>query len=340
MAQRKQATIWLEHQPYIDAAPVPQQQLYQQACANDAVTIQSWRDTWISQIRANKAVFGSFRALSIGRFFNKYRHMPAFILGSGPSLKKNAALLAGNKKLGIPIFSCLHNFHYLEDLGVEVDYYVTLDSGPVTIEEIAEGGNPDTDYWAKTKGKTLLAYIGSHPNLLAKWQGDVFFFNCPIPDKAVEDEINAIERFRLLVSSGGNVLGAAFYISKAFFGCDTSIFLGADFSFSYDEKFHGWDSKYDARLGEYIKLVDIYGNRTKTWQSYANFKAWFDWTAQQVPGQYINCTEGGIFGAYPEGNIRAVKQMDLEDCLVRYGMSEHLREQVENPDSEQSKILF
>ena len=340
MGQRKQALIWLEHQPYIDVAPVPQQQLYQQACANDAVTIQSWRDTWVSQIRANRAVFGPFKDKSLGKLFNKHRHMPAFILGSGPSLKKNAHLLAGDKKLGIPVISCLHNFHYLEDLGVEVDYYVTLDSGPVTIEEIAEGGNPDTDYWAKTKGKTLLAYIGSHPNLLAKWQGDIYFFNCPIPDPAVEAEINAIERFRLLVSSGGNVLGAALYISKAFLGCDTSIFLGADFSFSYDEKFHGWDSKYDAKLGEFVKLVDIYGNRTKTWQSYANFKAWFDWVAQQVPGQYINCTEGGIFGAYPEGNIRAIKQMDLDDCLVRYGMSDHLKEQVANPDIENSKILF
>lgn len=337
---RKTATIYLEHQPYIDAAPVQPQALYQQACANDAITVQSWRETWVSQIKANRAVFGSFKDHSIGQILNKHRHMPAFILGSGPSLKRNAHLLANGGNLGIPVISCLHNFHFCEDLGIDVDYYVTLDSGPVTIEEVSEGGKPDEDYWAKTKGKTLLAYIGSHPNLLAKWQGDIYFFNCAIPNADVEKEINAIERFRCLVSSGGNVLGAALYITKAFLGCATSIFLGADFSFSYDEKFHGWDSKYDAKLGDYIRLVDIYGNRTKTWQSYANFKAWFDWVAQQVPGEYINCTEGGIFGAYPEGNIRAVKQMDLEDCLVRFGMTKHMAAQAANPDIEHSQILF
>lgn len=338
MARTKQALINLELQPYIERSPVPQTVLYQQACANDATTVTSWRDTWISQTKANHAVFGPFKDHSLGQLFNKHRHSPIFVVGSGPSLKKNAHLL--KNKHGIPIISCLHNFHFLEDLEIDVDYYVTLDSGPVTIEEIAEGGNPETDYWAKTKGKKLLAYVGSHPNLLAKWQGEIYFFNCPIPDQGIEAEINAIEKFRLLVSSGGNVLGASLYIAKAFLGCSTTIFLGADFSFSYDEKFHGWDSKYDASIGNYIRLTDIYGNRTKTWQSYANFKAWFDWVAQQVPGEYINATEGGIFGAYSEGNILAVRQMDLEDVLTRFSMSEHMSEQVENPGTDNSKILF
>lgn len=338
MGERKQALVYLEHQPYIDFAPVPQSILYQQACANDATTVNSWKDTWISQAKANHAVFGSFKTRSLGLLYNKHRHQPIFVVGSGPSLKKNAALLVKNP--GIPVISCLHNFHYLEDLGVKVDYYVSLDSGPVTIEEISEGGNDETDYWAKTKGKTLLCYIGTHPNLLAKWQGDIYFFNCPIPSKEIEDEINKIEKFRVLVSSGGNVLGACLYIAKAFLGCGTTIFLGADFSFSYDEKFHGWDSKYDKSIGNCIRITDIYGNKTKTWQSYANFKAWFDWVTQAVPGEYINCTEGGIFGAYNEGNIRSIKQMDLSDCLVRFSMSEHIREQVENPEADTTKILF
>lgn len=339
MGARKQAQIWLELQDYIDAPPVPKEVLYQQACANDATTIASWKEIWVSQTKANHAVFKSFKDNSLGKLYQKHRNQPIFVLGSGPSLKKNAHQLVGNKS-GIPIISCLHNFHFLEDLGVNVDYYVNLDCGPVTIEEVSEGGNKYKDYWENTKGKKLLTFIGAHPNLLAKWQGEIYFFNCPIPSPEIEKEINDVEKFRVLVSSGGNVLGAAFYIAKAFFGCSTTIFLGADFSFSYDEKFHGWDSKYDAQMGRYIRLVDIYGNRTKTWQSYANFKAWFDWVSVQVPGEYINATEGGIFGAYPEGNIRSIKQMDLDDVITRYSMSEHMRDQVENPDTEVSKILF
>lgn len=338
MGAKKQALVNLELQPYIDWAPVPQNVLYQHACANDATTVNSWRDTWISQTKANHAVFGPFKDKSLGQLYNKHRHSPIFVVGSGPSLKKNAHKLVN--KNGIPIISCLHNFHFLEDLGVDVDYYVSLDSGPVTIEEISEGGSPDVDYWAKTKGKKLLAYIGSHPNLLAKWQGEIFFFNCPIPDQSIETEINKIEKFRLLVSSGGNVLGASLYIAKAFLGCTTTIFLGADFSFSYEDKFHGWDSKYDASLGAYVKGPDIYGIPVKTWGSYRNFKCWFDWVSQQVPGEYINATEGGIFGAYNEGNIRSVKQMDLDEVLTRFSMSDHMRDQVENPETDASKILF
>lgn len=338
MGARKQAQVWLEYQPYIDFAPVPREVLYRQACANDATTVDSWRDTWINQTRANHAVFGPFKDKSIGKLFNKHRHMPMFVVGSGPSLKLNAQQLVGNH--GIPIISCLHNFHYLEDLGVSVDYYTNLDSGPLTIDEVSEGGNPETDYWAKTKGKTLLTYIGAHPNLLAKWQGDIYFFNCPIPDQGIEREINAIEKFRVLVSSGGNVLGASLYIAKAFLGCSTTIFLGADFSFSHAEKFHAWDSGYDKMLSGFVRMTDIYGNKVKTWQSYGNFKSWFDWVAQTVPGEYINCTEGGVFGAYPEGNIRHIQQMDLDDCLKRFNMSDHMRDQVENPDTDQTKILF
>ena len=322
----------------VQTCALPICQLYQQSCSNDAITVQSWKDTWIAQTKANHAVFGSFKDKSLGLLFNKHKHMPIFILGSGPSLKKNAHLLKGDH--GIPIISCLHNFHFLEDLGIAVDYYVSLDSGPVTIDEISEGGDEKTDYWEKTKGKKLLAYIGSHPNLLAKWQGEIFFFNCPIPNKEIEDAIDALERFKVLVSSGGNVLGACLYIAKGFLGCSTTIFLGADFSFSYDEKFHGWDSKYDKTLGNYMRVTDIYGIKVKTWQSYANFKAWFDWVSQAVPGQYINCTEGGTFGAYNEGNIRSVKQMDLADCLSMFSMTSHMKEQVENPSLADVKILF
>ncbi len=337
-AQRKQALVYLEYQGYIDQPPVAPQQLFAAACSNDAVTIQSWKDTWISQARANRAVFGPFKDRSIGKFYQKHRHSPIFVIGSGPSLKKNAHLLKGDH--GIPIISCLHNFHYLEDLGVNVDYYVNLDCGPVTIEEVSEGGNAETDYWEKTKGKKLFTYIGAHPNLLAKWQGEIYFFNCPIPNAEIENAMAEIEPFKVLVSSGGNVLGASFYIAKAFLGANTTIFLGADFSFDYLESFHPWASKYDAKLGQVLKVHDIYGIPVKTWQSYANFKAWFDWVTLQVPGNYINCTEGGIFGAYSEGNLRTIKQMDLADCLRMYAMSDHMRQQVESPELDIVTLLF
>ncbi len=116
--------------------------------------------------------------------------------------------------------------------------------------------------------------------------------------------------------------------------------MGADFSFSYLDKFHGWDSKYDANIGACVRMTDVYGNSVKSWQSYANFKAWFDWLAQTVPGNYINCTEGGTFGAYPGGNIRHVVQMDLADCLAVYNMCDTLKEQCLDSATPNKRILF
>jgi hypothetical protein len=336
----KKREILCSYQPYIDRAPQAPQAMYGQACSNDSVTVNAWRDTWISQAKANHARFGSFKGRSLGKLWGAYRNLPAIVVGSGPSLKENAAGLK-DKPPGIPVLSCLHNFHFLEDLGVGADFYVSLDAGPVTLEEVSEGGSKSPDeYWEMTRGKTLIAYVGSHPELLAKWQGEIYLFNCPVPDETVLKEIETLEKFNVYVSSGGNVLGACAYIAKAFLGCNPLIFMGADFSFSYLDKFHGWDSKYDKDLGHYLRVTDVYGNTVKTWASYANFKAWFDWLAETIPGLYINATEGGTFGAYPQGNIRSVIQLDLKDALRMYRLCEEMREQSENPETDTKKILF
>jgi hypothetical protein len=335
----KKAEIYLEYQPYFDMHQQSRGGLYSQAASNDDVTVNAWRDTWLRNIKANKARFGSFKEKGLGRLHGKHRYMPAILVGSGPSLKENAHELKANR--GIPVVSCLHNFHFMEDGGVPADYYVTLDAGPVTIEEVSEGGRrTPEEYWALTKGRTLLAYIATDPRLLEKWQGEIYFFNAPLPDAALMEEIDRVEKFHTFVSSGGNVLGACTYIAKGFLGCNPLIFIGANFSFSYQEKFHGWDSKYDQNLGHCVRLTDIYGNKVKTWQSYANFKAWFDWLVQTVPGLYINASEGGCFGSYPEGNIRALKQMDLKDALKMFNMCDELAAQSENPEIDEKKILF
>jgi hypothetical protein len=333
----KKSEIFLEYQPYADLAINPGA-LYDQAKQNDQVTVNYWKETWVNQTRMNKARVGSFADHSIGKLFGKHRFQPCIVVGSGPSLKDNAHLLKNNP--GIPVISCLHNFHYLEDLGVPADYYVTLDSGPITIEEVSEGGEPGKDYWEITKDRKLIAFIGTHPDLIRQWQGEIYFYNAVIPDEDCVKRIDEIENFRVYCSNGGNVLGACVYVAKGFLGCSTVAFLGSDFSFSYTNSFHAWTSKYDANLGHVVYMTDVYGNRRKSWQSYANFKAWFDWLVTTIPGQWINCSEGGCMGSYPQGNIRELKQMDLMDFFSMINMHEDLREQAENPQVEYRKILY
>ena len=335
----RKVEIDLEYSNYIVAPPVQPKQLYGNACSSDEITIKSWLDTWVKNVKANHKHFGSFKDHGLGQLFNAHKGLPCILAGSGPSLAYNGGQL--KDRAGIPLISCLHNFHFFEDRDIKVDYYVSLDAGPVVLEEIAEGGAQDEQwYWERTKDCTLIAYIGSDPRLFEKWQGKIYLYNAPVPSQEYKDAVNAIEPFNTIVSNGGNVLGACLYIAKGIFGCLTTAFVGADFCFGYDKRFHGWDSKYDKVMGHCIRAVDVFGNKVLTWQSYANFKQWFDWVALTVPGLYVNCTEGGTFGAYYEGNIMHIKQMALEEFISMCDMSRHLKLQCMEPNAPAEHVLF
>ncbi len=333
--------ICLEFQNYIDSPPVTPKQMFQQACSNDGPTIESWRDIWLKNVKANKARFGNFNDHSIAKIHKRFKNLPGIIAGSGPSLRHNASKLKNRGNMAL--VSCLHNFHFLEDLGANVDYYVTLDAGPVVIEEVFEGGTrTEAEYWAMTKEKTLLAFIGTDPGLFEKWQGEVLFYAAPVPDDKYAKAVDEIEAFNMMVSNGGNVLGACLYIAKVFLGCNPIIFTGADFCFGYDHRFHSWDSKYDGNLGHVMRHTDVFGNRVLTWQSYFNFKCWFDSRCIEVPGIWINATEGGCLGSYPDGNISHIRQMTLDEVLKMYSMADHtgITDYIDDPTKMDIRLFF
>lgn len=335
----KTQEIICEYQPYIDYAPTPAKELFSQACESDDITINSWRKTWEKNVLANHEKFGNFSDHSIGKYYGHAHQKPVVIVGSGPSLKDNVKEL--ENRGDVTVVSCLHNFHLLEDHNVPADFYVSLDAGDVTIEEVYEGGSKtEQEYWDLTKGRKLLCYIGTSPKLLEKWQGEVCFFNAPVPDEAFIKFVDDIEIFNTYVSNGGNVLGACLYIAKAYLGASIVGFIGADFCFSYKKKFHGWDSKYDAKLGNVMRLKDVFGNSVYTWKSYFNFKGWFEFITLTVPGVYFNCSEGGTLGAYLEGNIRSIIQMPLRDFLRQMNIYSEISEQARNPKTKEKKLLF
>lgn len=331
--------ITLEYQNYIENPPVKPKQMMDQACSSDGITIDSWRDIWITNVVKNHEKFKSFKENSIASVFGSEKYKPCIIAGSGPSLKHNVLDLKDRGE--ITLVSCLHNYHYFHDMGVKVNYWVTLDAGEVVIEEVSEGGSKTPEeYWDSTKDQTIIAFVGTNPKLFEKWQGKVLFYNAPVPDKAYIDKIESLEKFNTYMSNGGNVLGACLYFAKAILGCNPIAFVGADFCFGYDKKFHSWNSKYDSKLGYVIKAVDVYGNKVLTWQSYFNFKNWFDYIALTVPGIYINCTEGGTFGSYPDGNLMAVKQMPVLDFIEMYNMFKEVENTVLHPELDEKRILF
>jgi len=330
-----------DYQNYIDHPPMQVEQMHQAACSSDTVTVDYWRKAWCDNVRENKKTLGSFAKHSAGKLFGKYLYGSAICAGSGPSLGYNGSFLA--KKGQIPLFSCLHNFAFMEDNGINAEFYVSLDAGQVVIPELSAGGKePAESYWEKTKDKKLVAFIGSHPDLFRKWQGEIYVFTAAIPDKQWDETLAEVEPFHVMVTSGGNVLGACVYIAKAICGVHRVGIVGADYCFGHNKRsFYPWKSELDGQLGQVIPVTDVFGIKCPTWPSYHNFKLHMEWLASIIPGQWmVNCTEGGALGSYPHGNIRAIVQMPLMDFMNQLNFCESIKEACEKPSEPINKILY
>lgn len=332
------------YQPYIPGPPGRgKEDLFKQACANDAVTSVSWRDKWLKHL-ANNVVEFDADAHTVGEYFGKHAFGPAIIAGSGPSLKKNVDVLAGTPK-GIPIVSCLHNFAFFVDNNVPCEYFVTLDAGDVVVPEMYQGGTQSEEAYQKaSEGKTLIAGLVSPPELIRNWKGKVVWFNATIPDDEYMEKMKGLTKSKWVYSVGGNTLGACFYHAAYIFGCNPVAMVGADFSFDYMQKFHSWDSPYDAQFSGLIPVTNVFGHRVHTWVSYFNFKNWFEFQSMGGQGQchgkqIINCTEGGILGSYPEGNIQSIKQLRLFDFLDGYTRHEKLGEVLSTLEDGQYTVM-
>ena len=327
----KTVEMEFEYLNTLDQAPQSPESLHKDAASNDDPTIERWRDIWIRNMNANHKTHGPWKNNNIGMMFGKFNLQPCIIAGAGPSLANN--ILDLKNKGGIGLISCLHNFHYMVDNEIDVNYFVSLDAGPVTIEEISEGGKHDHQHYIDaTKDHTLCAFTGSDPGLIDSWKGRILWYNCPIPDDKCKTEFDKTETFHHYVSNGGNVLGACLYIAKAYGGANPIAYVGADFAFGYKKTFHPWKSKY-TELGNHLRTVDVYGNKVYTWQSYLNFKKWHDSISMRVPGEFLNLSEGGTYGAYPEGLIKTIKHKTLKQFIDGYRMYEQMRFQAEHPEN-------
>lgn len=327
---RRQVDMELEYLNTIDSPPQTPRQLHKQAASNDDPTVNAWRDIWIKNMKENHKSHGPYCENGIGKLFGEFNLKPAILAGSGPSLKTNIEDL--KNKGDIPVISCLHNFHYMVDNKIDVNYFVTLDAGEITVPEISEGGKETHEFYLdKTKNHTLLAFLGTSPNLIKAWKGKVLWFNCPIPDQETKDAYDQTEKMHNYVANGGNVLGAAAYIAKAYLGANPIAYIGADFCFGYDKKFHAWNSSYDKTMGQVMRTVDCYGNKVYTWQSYHNFKCWHDSITMRVPGEWINCSEGGTWGVYSEGLIKTIRHKPLKEFIDGFQLYKTMQFQAENP---------
>jgi hypothetical protein len=343
----------LSLQPYISGIPTGKDQAWSAATRNDGITVKSWGKQWIDQTVINKKDH-DFEEFSVMGLHGKFAGKPCILAGAGPSLEKNWKDLIGDgdKSRGrkdIPIITNVHNFPFMEDrdLMKSSDYYLILDAGEICIKEMSEGGSHDEEwYWDRTKDRTLIAYHATHPYFVKKWRGPIYWFTTPPASPEIGDAMCKLIDYQKIpgFNVGGNVMGACLYFARAILGCSVPIWIGMDLCFSYNRKFHPWDCWYNEKFQGVMPWTDIYGNRVFTWGSYFGFKNWFDYMACGGTGNnaqlWINATEGGIMGAYPDGNIQQIIQLDLKTALHMFNMYTIMPEMIDKSVKGQLHLLF
>jgi hypothetical protein len=276
-----------------------------------------WGKTWMRNIVRNRAVV-DMSQYGIYNLLDRHVGQTAFLFGAGPSLAENIMDYKDDAKN--VILTSTHSLKYLLGAGIRPSYVGVVDAY-ARQAEWADVGN-------ESKGITLLMDVNCSPRLMDVWKGPIIFF------KTVgrgEEGTTARQLYDVcpmedLLKSGGNVMTAM--ISAAhLMGMKKFVFVGHDYAMGADHMESGVnyaDGSLDVGKGSNLPLdalwsdlmidIDIQGLGTGTLGRMLGYKHWTESAAQiHRDCEFINATEAGVLGAYPEGNLDFIKQMRLKD---------------------------
>ena len=236
----------------------------------------------------------------VSRLADRFKGIPAVLVGAGPSLDKNVHLLPLVKGKAV-IISCDAALKVLDSHCVVPDIVINLDPQP-TVMNFFDG--------IDTRTITLVAPTIAYPKLCDEWRGTLFLYNKHAPDISALAQI-ALKHHKLgALTPGGTVLSVAFDLAFKM-GADPIAFVGQDLSYP-DRKAYASGSHFgDYSAQEIIDLPgdniveekDIFGRKLKTHKSMSVTKQWFNWAFNTWNPEYkkkiINCSESGILTECP-----------------------------------------
>lgn len=330
----------------LPAIPLKPNEAQDKCTANNVVTLLSWHSKWKANIKANVEKYKYFdKDHSVKVFLNDCLDGPVICCAAGPSLKKNIKYLKEAQKNGFPIICGAHTFMYLAKEGIKPTYVTLLDAGDEWIDYIKNSPWDDIP---------LFASIDMTPSYLEEWKGPIYFLRSTFPDDELGETMyvefsQMINHMPSTVPTGGHTGGLSLSIAHMVLMASEMILVGYDYAYDNTGHFYyGGDSKIDLDSSPHLlgsPMVDatsITGEIVRTSTSYLGFKLWSDMAlraaTQRPPQNYIgaagkvneiggaeiiNASEGGILGAYAEGNLSWIKNMRLEDALV-YSMHKNI----------------
>ncbi len=280
---------------------------------------------WLKNYFHNLESFATYPSVDV--LNGRLKGVPLVIVGAGPSLRKNAALLSGIRDRAF-IVSAITAYKSLLKYGVIP--HAVISGEKVDLEEYFDGGPPDREV------RLILSEV-SHPAMFRREARGKFIFFSPYITLSLEQA--ALWGSRSFVSIGGSVTTAMFDMGVAF-GCDPIIFIGQDLAFE-SGKSHAGGGVYDRQRVEidrenglvvmrehYISghqrtmrhklqwLKGPDGRPVPSKYDWVTFHQWFErymvLLKEQFPAiRVYNSTEGGAY-------IKGMEHLPLEDVIKRH----------------------
>lgn len=206
-------------------------QLVQRSRVNDATHRLRARE-WISDLLANVELLGehtSFLALA-----RKYRGLPAFVVGAGPSLGKNGHLLVQAQKKGI-VFAVNTSARALASYGVEPHVVACMES--IDVSHLLEGtGFID---------KAVRAFsLTAHPKTVRTGRGPLLPVYESLPQ--ISGPLASLTGYAGLPVSG-SVSTLAFSLAQRL-GCSPIVFVGQDLAYTGGRAYARGTAYEDSRV--------------------------------------------------------------------------------------------
>jgi hypothetical protein len=266
-------------------------------------TLAEKKKQWIKNLKINAEKWDFFKHNAHELKEKGLKGETVYLVGASPSLKKNIKHLRGKKN----IWACAHVLKYLLSHGIKPDYVFVADSRHESVKFLNT---------VKSKGLTLVAEICVSPKIWDVWKGDVLFYKGVIGEE-MNREVEKVTKFNNTVSSGGSVMGIMTVIAWSV-KAKKIVYIGNDLSYPdglpYPAERNIVQNIIPDEEADYRWMYDIAGRKIDTLVRMFLYKMFLDICSQMAKGiKFINATEGGILGAYAEGNIKSMKQMQLKE---------------------------
>lgn len=248
---------------------------------------------------------------SVSDLFGEFSGIPAFIIAAGPSLDKNAHMLASlkGKALVIAVDTAARK---LLKLGVEPDIVVSLDANEENYMHLAGVSLP----------RSLMVFNPvAHPKIVREHEGPMVFTGYSEP---LFQWLETVIGSRGNVRAGGSVATSAFDLAIKL-GCSPITLVGQDLSYSKNRT-HAQGTlahvAYGARIpreqkdsDDLFETSDMFGLPASTSVKMEAWRKWFELIIAHDSVFAVNATEGGA-------PIKGARMASLAETINRYAIKD------------------